>query len=77
MLGYTARVAGDPRLVIDADEIVEAGWYTREQVRRTADWGSEPSSATGDGGTQPELRGLPGAMSIARQLINAWLLATD
>ena len=78
MLGYTARLAGDPRLVIDADEIVEAGWFTREQVRRTADWGSEAGSeSAGAGVTPPALRGLPGAMSIARQLINAWLLATD
>jgi len=73
MLGYTARVAGDPRLVIDAEEIVEAGWYTREEVRRTADWGSEPPV----GIDAPALRGLPGTMSIARQLINAWLVATD
>ena len=75
MLGYTARVAGDPRLVIDADEIVEAGWYTREEVRRTADWGREPAAEAGV--PLPTLRGLPGAMSIARQLINAWLLAED
>ncbi|HEX8768465.1 MAG TPA: NAD(+) diphosphatase, partial [Jatrophihabitans sp.] len=72
MLGYTARVAGDPRLVIDADEIVEAGWYTREEVRRTTDWGSEP--AVDPDAPVPALRGLPGTMSIARQLINAWLL---
>lgn len=75
MLGYTARVTGDPRLVIDDDEIAEAGWYTREEVRRTTDWGAEPVLAAGAG--FPALRGLPGAMSIARQLINAWLLATD
>jgi NAD+ diphosphatase len=72
MLGYTARVAGDPRLVIDADEIVEAGWYTREDVRRTTDWGSEPAADADV--PLPALRGLPGPMSIARQLINAWLL---
>lgn len=75
MLGYTARVTGDPLLRIDADEIVEAGWYTREEVRRTTDWGSEPDPPVG--AAAPALRGLPGAMSIARQLINAWLLATD
>jgi NAD+ diphosphatase len=72
MLGYTARVAGDPRLVIDAEEIVEAGWYTREEVRRATDWGSEPVADAGL--PLPALRGLPGTMSIARQLINAWLL---
>jgi NAD+ diphosphatase len=78
MLGYTARVAGDPRLVIDADEIVEAGWYTREDVRRTTDWGSEPAAGADPALSElPALRGLPGAMSIARQLINAWLLAED
>ncbi len=75
MLGYTARLASDPRLVIDADEIVEAGWFTREEVRRTTDWGAEPVLAAG--AASPVLRGLPGAMSIARQLINAWLLAED
>jgi NAD+ diphosphatase len=74
-------VAGDPRLRIDADEIVEAGWYTREEVRRTTDWGAEPVAsdepATAAQDAVPALRGLPGAMSIARQLINAWLVATD
>jgi len=76
MLGYTARVTGDPQLVIDDDEIAEAGWYTREEVRRTTDWGAEPVLAAGQGGV-PTLRGLPGSMSIARQLINAWLLGAD
>jgi NAD+ diphosphatase len=75
MLGYTARVAGEPKLVIDDDEIVEAGWYTRDEVRRATDWGTEP--VTEADATLPSLRGLPGTMSIARQLINAWLLATD
>jgi NAD+ diphosphatase len=76
MLGYTARVTGNPRLVIDADEIAEAGWYTREEVRRTADWGAEPVVSPASH-PLPALRGLPGTMSIARQLINAWLLAED
>ena len=81
MLGYTARLAGDPELVIDADEIVEAGWYTRSEVRQTTDWGTEPNPgpdvAAGPDTELPTLRGLPGAMSIARQLINAWLVAED
>lgn len=78
MLGYTARVTGDPRLVIDADEIVEAGWYTRDEVRCTTDWGSEQAAVAGSASPSlPALRGLPGAMSIARQLINAWLVAED
>ena len=71
MLGFTARVDGDPTLRIDHDEIVEADWFTRAEIRATGEWGAE---ADGEG---PGLRGLPGTMSIARQLINAWLLETD
>jgi NAD+ diphosphatase len=33
MLGYTARVDGDPTLHLDQDEIEEAHWFTREQLR--------------------------------------------
>jgi NAD+ diphosphatase len=32
MLGFTARVEGDPTLRIDEDEIEEARWFTREQL---------------------------------------------
>ena len=71
MLGFTARVDGDPTLRIDHDEIIEAGWYTRAEIRATGEWGAEA------GGEGPGLRGLPGTMSIARQLINAWLQETD
>ncbi len=71
MLGYSARLDGDPTLHIDGSEIVEAGWFSRAEVRRTADWGSDEPSAAG------RLRGLPSTMSIARQLINSWLVADD
>jgi NAD+ diphosphatase len=71
MLGFTARLDGDPTLHIDGSEIVEAGWFTRDEVRRTGDWGSE---AVGD---ERVLRALPSTMSIARQLINTWLAETD
>jgi NAD+ diphosphatase len=33
MLGFTARVEGDPTLRIDDDEIEEARWFTRDQLR--------------------------------------------
>ena len=33
MLGFTARVDGDPTLRIDRDEIEEARWFTREELR--------------------------------------------
>jgi len=70
MLGFTARLDGDPTLRIDEAEICEAGWFTRDEVRRATDWGSdEPGSG--------QLRGLPSTMSIARQLINGWLATGD
>ncbi|HEX2903278.1 MAG TPA: NAD(+) diphosphatase [Jatrophihabitans sp.] len=72
MLGFTARLDGDPTLRIDGTEIVEAGWFTREQVRATGEWGDEAA-----GPDAPPLRGLPPSMSIARQLINTWLAAAD
>lgn len=87
MLGFTARLAGDPTLHIDAQEIIEAGWFTRAEVRGTGDWGTEDTAvgrraAEGaapqpGGGSVPVLRGLPGRMSIARQLINNWLAEGD
>jgi NAD+ diphosphatase len=33
MLGFTARVEGDPTLRLDPTEIDEAHWFTREQLR--------------------------------------------
>ncbi|NEK57300.1 NAD(+) diphosphatase [Geodermatophilus sabuli] len=33
MLGYTARVVGDPTLRLDPTEIEEARWFTREELR--------------------------------------------
>ena len=33
MLGFTARLDGDPTLRIDDDEIEEAQWFTRDQLR--------------------------------------------
>jgi NAD+ diphosphatase len=67
MLGFTALLDGDPTLRIDEDEIVEAGWFTRAEVRATGDWGAPDQQGAGP------LRGLPPTMSIARQLINGWL----
>jgi NAD+ diphosphatase len=67
MLGFTAEVAGASQLTPDNEEIAEAGWFTREEVRSVVDWGTESPEAKGI------LRALPPAMSIARQLIDTWL----
>jgi NAD+ diphosphatase len=73
MLGFTARADGDPELNSDGEEIAEAGWFTRDEVRRAADWGDllvDPTPAELE--LQP-LHALPPVMSIARQMIEAWL----
>jgi NAD+ diphosphatase len=67
MLGFTADVDGDVTLVPDREEIAEAGWFTREEVRAARDWGHE------DPDDRRPLRALPPTMSIARQLIDGWL----
>lgn len=56
MLGFFAE-AGDHRITVDADEIAEACWLTREELRRVTEDGS---------------MGLPGRVSIARRLIEGW-----
>jgi NAD+ diphosphatase len=57
MLGFWARAAGDLTIRVDADEIAEAHWYSREDLRRVLE--------------ARELA-LPPAVSIARRIIEAW-----
>ena len=71
MLGFTALLDGAPTLVLDETEIVEAAWFTRDEVRRARDWGDEAPDS------DAMLRGLPSELSIARQLINAWVAEGD
>lgn len=56
MLGFTAR-ALKPELHVDNDEIAEAYWFRREELRAAVDEGSIL---------------LPGRVSIARRLIEDW-----
>jgi NAD+ diphosphatase len=69
MLGYTARVDGSDELHPDGAEVVEAGWFTREEVRQAADWTDE-NLALDEG---PQLRAVPPHFSISRYLIDGWL----
>lgn len=57
MLGFTARVDGDQTLVIDEEEIAEAGWFSRAEL-------TDPNRV------RPQL---PPPVSIAYQLISGWL----
>ncbi len=57
MLGFTARVNGDQRLVVDQKELAEAAWFSRADL-------VQPDRV------RPEL---PPPVSIACQLITDWL----
>jgi len=59
MVGFTAEAAGDA-LRVDARELESAGWFTRARVRREL---------------RDESLVLPSLKSIARRLIDDWLLA--
>jgi NAD+ diphosphatase len=57
MLGFRALAGGDLRITVDAEEIAEARWFSRDELRQSLE--------------AREL-GLPPAVSIARQIIEAW-----
>ncbi|HEX2316362.1 MAG TPA: NAD(+) diphosphatase [Thermomonospora sp.] len=57
MLGFFCRARGDQDLTLDPEEIAEARWYTREELRAATEGGSIL---------------VPGSVSIARQLIERW-----
>jgi NAD+ diphosphatase len=57
MLGYWAKAAPGQRIQVDTREIAEAHWFSREELR--------------DAVAAGEL-GLPGGVSIAHRIIEAW-----
>ncbi len=69
MLGFTARLAGPADIRLDTSEMAEAGWFSRDEVRRAADWTDEelPPDAVS------RLRAIPPHLSISRYLIDGWL----
>jgi NAD+ diphosphatase len=69
MLGFGARLDGAAELSVDQTEIAEAGWFTRDEVRRAAervDTGAEPDPSARLCAVSPKL-------SISRYLIDRWL----
>jgi len=65
MLGYTARAGAPPAegdLVTDREELAEARWFTREQIRAAMAAGDE-----GAGGLA-----LPPSVSIAWRILSDW-----
>jgi NAD+ diphosphatase len=76
MLGFLARLDGDPAITLDPAELAEAGWFTREEVARARDW-TDADHLPGDGAASPgsRLRAVPPHLSISRYLIDRWLAA--
>lgn len=70
MVGFHARLDGDPSLSLDPVEMAEAGWFTRDEVRQARAW-TDDLSAPADGTAR--LRGIPPHLSISRYLIDLWL----
>jgi NAD+ diphosphatase len=69
MLGFSARLQGEPDIHLDPVEMAEAGWFTRTEVQRAADWvdtGAEPDPDARVQAVSPKL-------SISRFLIDCWL----
>jgi NAD+ diphosphatase len=69
MLGFSARLDGDPTIDLDPVEMAEAGWFTRAEVQQAADWV--------DSGTDPDpdvrVQAVSPKLSISRYLIDLWL----
>jgi NAD+ diphosphatase len=69
MVGFTARLDGDPALQLDPVEMAEAGWFTRAEVARAREW--TDTKAAPDESAQ--LQGISPHLSISRYLIDRWL----
>jgi NAD+ diphosphatase len=72
MVGFVAQLDGDPSITLDPVEMAEAGWFTREEVRRAADWTDDLETPL-DVGPDVRLRAIPPHFSISRYLIDRWL----
>ena len=68
MVGFTARLDGDPSLTLDPVEMAEAAWFTRAEVAAARAW-------TDGTGPEPDARlhGISPYLSISRYLIDRWL----
>ncbi len=78
MLGFAARADSSAPLQADLDEMAEAAWFTRDEVRRAASWSDAPDSPTATsvgGSADPEsvLQSISPKLSISRYLIDRWL----
>lgn len=72
MVGFVARLDGDPEIHLDPVEMAEAGWFTRAEIEQARDWTDEQAPPVP--GTR--LRAIPPHLSISRFLIDSWLAGT-
>lgn len=69
MVGFVARLDGDPVLHLDPKEMAEAYWFTRDEVRQAAAWADNREAPD----PRARLRGVSPPLSISRYLIDGWL----
>jgi NAD+ diphosphatase len=70
MLGFTARLAGPDKVRPDGVEVADAGWFSRDEVARAADWTDVVDPVGGD--PEVRLRAIPPRLSVSRYLIDGW-----
>ena len=74
MLGFTARAVGDLTIEHHDEELADAGWFSRAEIRAAAAWDDDPQAAVAATATDGvRLGALPGGISIARRILDAWL----
>jgi NAD+ diphosphatase len=69
MVGFVARLDGDPGITLDPVEMAEAAWFTRAEVVAAREWTDTQTPPLGTA----RLRGISPHLSISRYLIDAWL----
>lgn len=65
MIGFTAVADRTAELIPQEGEILEAGWFSRDEVRQALDHGDWTAQ-------DPAPLLLPGSISIARSMIESW-----
>jgi NAD+ diphosphatase len=70
MVGFIAELDGDPAVNLDAAEMAEAAWFTRDEISRARDWTDDDDGPLVEG---TRLRAIPPHLSISRYLIDTWL----
>lgn len=69
MVGFTARLDGDPSLQLDPVEMAEAAWFTRAEIDQARAW-TDTKTAPDE---SAQLQGISPYLSISRYLIDRWL----